>query len=407
MPNGFALTADVYRAALTAADAWPRLSALLEGVGANDVAKLARRRRRGAVDRLCGDRTETHAALVADSYRRLEAEYGADVAVAVRSSATAEDLPTASFAGQHESFLNVRGARRAGRGLPQLLRLAVHRPGHRLPQRQRLRSSQDRPVRRRHEDGAVGPRRQRRHLHARHRIRLPRRRLRHGRLRAGRKHRPGHASTLTSSTSTSRLSAPATAACCAARWAASSASWSMARAAAGATAYVDTPADDRARYCLERRRGAEARRLCGPHRGALFPPRRAARPMDIEWAKDGTDGELYIVQARPETVDLAATPQHSRPSSCAPRAGPRLGPGRRRKGGQRHRAIGGHRKRSRGLPAGDVLVAGDDQSRLGAGDEEGRGHRHRSRRPYLSCRDRRPRARHCRHRRRGRRDARR
>ena len=45
------------------------------------------------------------------AYRKLEEEYGANVAVAVRSSATAEDLPTASFAGQHESFLNIRGAR--------------------------------------------------------------------------------------------------------------------------------------------------------------------------------------------------------------------------------------------------------------------------------------------------------
>src|SRR5207344_835607 len=46
---------------------------------------------------------------VAQAYEQLEQEYGANVAVAVRSSATAEDLPTASFAGQHESFLNVRG----------------------------------------------------------------------------------------------------------------------------------------------------------------------------------------------------------------------------------------------------------------------------------------------------------
>jgi pyruvate,water dikinase len=45
---------------------------------------------------------------IAEAYRQLEAECG--VAVAVRSSATAEDLPTASFAGQHDSFLNVRGA---------------------------------------------------------------------------------------------------------------------------------------------------------------------------------------------------------------------------------------------------------------------------------------------------------
>src|SRR6185312_2350308 len=45
------------------------------------------------------------------AYQQLERECGRNVAVAVRSSATAEDLPTASFAGQHESFLNIRGAR--------------------------------------------------------------------------------------------------------------------------------------------------------------------------------------------------------------------------------------------------------------------------------------------------------
>ena len=44
------------------------------------------------------------------AYRKLEADYGANVAVAVRSSATAEDLPSASFAGQHDSFFDVRGA---------------------------------------------------------------------------------------------------------------------------------------------------------------------------------------------------------------------------------------------------------------------------------------------------------
>jgi Pyruvate phosphate dikinase, AMP/ATP-binding domain/Phosphoglucomutase/phosphomannomutase, alpha/beta/alpha domain III len=43
------------------------------------------------------------------AYRRLETQYGTGVAVAVRSSATAEDLPTASFAGQHESYLNIHG----------------------------------------------------------------------------------------------------------------------------------------------------------------------------------------------------------------------------------------------------------------------------------------------------------
>ncbi len=58
------------------------------------------------------------------AYHRLETQYGAYVAVAVRSSATAEDLPTASFAGQHESYLNIAGADGAVRGVPALLRLA-------------------------------------------------------------------------------------------------------------------------------------------------------------------------------------------------------------------------------------------------------------------------------------------
>jgi pyruvate,water dikinase len=53
--------------------------------------------------------TDAVRSLIADHYRRLEAECGTGAAVAVRSSATAEDLPTASFAGQHESFFNVHG----------------------------------------------------------------------------------------------------------------------------------------------------------------------------------------------------------------------------------------------------------------------------------------------------------
>ena len=108
VPNGFALTAGLYRASLQAADAWPRLAALLDGVGGSDVRGL-RGRGRGPSDRLCRHGNRRSRALIAENYRQLEEEYGPDVAVAVRSSATAEDLPTASFAGQHESFLNVRG----------------------------------------------------------------------------------------------------------------------------------------------------------------------------------------------------------------------------------------------------------------------------------------------------------
>ena len=49
-------------------------------------------------------------------------------------------------------------------------------------------------------------------------------------------------------------------------------------------------------------RGADAGRLCHPHRGPLLRRAGHPEPMDIEWAKDAEDGQLYIVQARPETV---------------------------------------------------------------------------------------------------------
>src|SRR5579872_3905294 len=110
VPNGFALTADAYRDALTGADAWPRLHALLDGLDVTDVALLAERARMAR--HIVYDATGIDALrrIIVQAYRGLEAEYGAGVAVAVRSSATAEDLPTASFAGQHESYLNITGA---------------------------------------------------------------------------------------------------------------------------------------------------------------------------------------------------------------------------------------------------------------------------------------------------------
>jgi pyruvate,water dikinase len=109
VPNGFAITAAAYWRMLEQAEALPRLRRALEGLEAADVQDLARRGTQ-ARDIVYG------AALPADlkaeilqAYAALRDEYGADLSVAVRSSATAEDLPTASFAGQHETYLNVRG----------------------------------------------------------------------------------------------------------------------------------------------------------------------------------------------------------------------------------------------------------------------------------------------------------
>ncbi|MDE2352006.1 MAG: phosphoenolpyruvate synthase, partial [Alphaproteobacteria bacterium] len=103
------ITAGAYRAALTVAKAWEPLRALMEGLNRDDVRDLAERAAKAR--QIVYDATGTDALKteIAAAYRELERQYGRNVSVAVRSSATAEDLPTASFAGQHESYLNVRG----------------------------------------------------------------------------------------------------------------------------------------------------------------------------------------------------------------------------------------------------------------------------------------------------------
>lgn len=110
VPNGYALTADVYYDALRSAGITDRLRALLDSLDITDIETLSRSA--AEARRLVFEATGTAGLrdLILEGYHRLEAQYGVGVAVAIRSSATAEDLPTASFAGQHESFLNISGA---------------------------------------------------------------------------------------------------------------------------------------------------------------------------------------------------------------------------------------------------------------------------------------------------------
>ncbi|MFT4913714.1 MAG: pyruvate,water dikinase [Brevundimonas sp.] len=106
-PDGFAVTAAAYREALTAAGAWEPLRALLQDLDVRDVTALARAAT--AARALVYDATGGTGLrdAIAAAYRRLQAQNGPGLSVAVRSSATAEDLPTASFAGQHDSFLHI------------------------------------------------------------------------------------------------------------------------------------------------------------------------------------------------------------------------------------------------------------------------------------------------------------
>ena len=112
VPNGFAITAQAYHDTLERAGAWPRLREALAGLDARDVDDLARRARQ-ARDIVQGAPLPPDlVGEIADAHDRLLQEYGEQASFAIRSSATAEDLPSASFAGQHETFLNITGRAR-------------------------------------------------------------------------------------------------------------------------------------------------------------------------------------------------------------------------------------------------------------------------------------------------------
>jgi pyruvate,water dikinase len=109
VPNGFAITADAYRYVLEESGAVAALHEALDDLVPSDLTDLARRAKRAREIVYGATIPEDLAAEILAAYRRLQGEYGAEVSLAVRSSATAEDLPGASFAGQQETFLNVRG----------------------------------------------------------------------------------------------------------------------------------------------------------------------------------------------------------------------------------------------------------------------------------------------------------
>ncbi|GJO01080.1 phosphoenolpyruvate synthase [Mycobacterium marinum] len=109
VPHGFATTADAYKHILDRAGAWDALHAELDDLDADDVTALARKGKRAREIVYGAGLPEDLASEIVAAYRIMQEEYGEDVSLAVRSSATAEDLPTASFAGQQETFLNIKG----------------------------------------------------------------------------------------------------------------------------------------------------------------------------------------------------------------------------------------------------------------------------------------------------------
>ncbi|MDH3412667.1 MAG: phosphoenolpyruvate synthase [Gammaproteobacteria bacterium] len=108
VPDGFATTANAYREFVGTGGLAGRIEQALQALDIDDVealAKIGRRIREWIIEAPLGETLEKEIRI---AYATMS--NGEDLPVAVRSSATAEDLPEASFAGQQETFLNVRGA---------------------------------------------------------------------------------------------------------------------------------------------------------------------------------------------------------------------------------------------------------------------------------------------------------
>jgi len=107
--DGFATTAEAWRRFVNERGLAGKLEEILEGIDISSVDDLARAGRDARQAILATAIPDEIASEVIAGYRRLAARLGREPEVAVRSSATAEDLPGASFAGQQETFLNIRG----------------------------------------------------------------------------------------------------------------------------------------------------------------------------------------------------------------------------------------------------------------------------------------------------------
>jgi pyruvate,water dikinase len=112
VPNGFALTAYAYRYFIEKAGLESKLQKLFFDLNVDDVSNLQQHGKKARRLILNAHFPPELAVAIGTAYQKLCDRYGEDTEVAVRSSATAEDLPDASFAGQQETYLNVQSLQR-------------------------------------------------------------------------------------------------------------------------------------------------------------------------------------------------------------------------------------------------------------------------------------------------------
>ncbi|TLY80729.1 MAG: phosphoenolpyruvate synthase [Gammaproteobacteria bacterium] len=294
VPGGFATTAHAYREFLKQRGLDERIRAELAALDVDDVSKLAAtgaRIRQWILASVFPPELET---AVREELRRMSG--GRDIAVAVRSSATAEDLPEASFAGQQETFLNVRGEASVLKAIHEVFaslfndRAISYRVHHGFDHSAVALSAGVQHMVRSDlgasgvmftldtdsgfrdvvlitasyglgetvVQGAVNP----------DEFYVYKPALRNGKHPILRKNLGGKAIKM--------VYAPAN--------------------SGERVATVDVPPAERGRFCLS---DADIVALA---RQALIIEEHYRKPMDIEWGKDGATGEIFMLQARPETV---------------------------------------------------------------------------------------------------------
>ena len=398
VPNGFAITAEAYRYMLEQAGAWARCTTRWTGWTPTTSPiwrGAASGRARSSTAPAC---PTTSAARSSTGYARLREEYGEQLSLAVRSSATAEDLPTASFAGQHETYLNIRGEREPARR-PCAAASPACSPTARSATASTTASTTSRS------SLSVGVMKMVRSDLAAAGVIFTldtESGFRDAVFITG---AYGLGENVVQGTvdpdefyvfkPTFEAGPPRRAAAQARRQ--GDQDGLCARAGRKSTTRnVPTPKEDRERFCITRRRRARAGRRGDQDRGPL-QRRPAATPMDIEWAKDGLDGQLYIVQARPETV---ASQRAGRPARRI-RARRATGDVLRRAAARSASKIAAGRARVvtdvaqlAEFQPGEVLVADTTTPDWGTVMKSRRRDRHQPRRAHLPCGHRRARAGH-------------
>ncbi|GAB2603857.1 phosphoenolpyruvate synthase [Nitrincola alkalisediminis] len=294
VPGGFATTADAYRDFLSFNQLTEKIANLLDSLDTNDTRALAETGR--TIRQWIVDAPFQPALEEAIDSAYAEMMQARECAVAVRSSATAEDLPDASFAGQQETFLNVRGLTQVKRSIKDVfaslyndraISYRVHRGF--VHSEVALSAGVQRMVR--SETGASGV-------------------MFTIDTESGFPHvvfitaAYGLGETVVQGAvnpdefyvykPTLKLGAPAIL-----RRTLGTKAIKMVYASedgGSAVETVDVSREDRNQFCIN---DADVEALA---KIAVIIENHYGRPMDIEWAKDGDDGQLYIVQARPETV---------------------------------------------------------------------------------------------------------